>query len=46
MRFGQVNTWCDGTSSLTGARSSVTRLELTAAGSGPYCAWLNSVLLY
>ena len=29
-----------------GAVSSVTRLRLTAAGYGPYCASLNSNLLY
>ncbi len=46
MRFGVVNALFSGCSTLTGAFSSVTRFELTFAGYGPYCASLNSNLLY
>ena len=46
MRFGQRITVWSGTSTCTGARSSVTRFALTFAGNGPYCASLNSNLLY
>ena len=46
MRFGAFISASFSMSTLTGACSSVTRSLLTFAGYGPYCASLNSNLLY
>ena len=44
--FGELNTGCAGSTSFISAFSSVTRSRPTFAGNGPYCASLNSNLLY
>src|SRR3954447_15710442 len=45
-RLGVENTGSVGTTTSIGAFSSVTRPDDTLAGYGPYCASLNSNLLY
>src|SRR5262249_16651510 len=46
IRFGRVNTGSSFCRISTGTLSSATRSPVTRAGNGPYCCWLNSVLLY